>query len=131
MFKNFKMTFNYRYIENDGAIICFAEPNQLDEKLAYVTAEYIRDKGHKPKNTIAPEYKGVARYKEGDIDDPETATEIARCKAVRAAFKAYRALSYELAWYISEKYTDLYGSCLSIEKKIDKITDEIKEMTTE
>lgn len=128
MFKNFKMTFDYRYIENDGAIICFATPRNIDEGLTYITSRYIIDKGHKPQNTIAPEYKGVARYKEGDINDPETAAEIARCKAVRAAFKAYRALAYELTTYLCDSYTDLYGVAVSIDKKIDRITDEIKEM---
>lgn len=130
MFKNFKMTFDYRYIVNDGAIICFAAPRDVDNDLAIINARYIRDKGCKPKNTIAPEYKGVARYKDGDTYDPETATEIARCKAVRAAFKGYAALFNELLDYISEKYDELYGSYASIGKKIDKITDEIKEMTT-
>ena len=129
MFKNFKMTFDYRYIVNDGAIICFAAPRHLDAELTRMTANYIRDKGHKPKNTIAPEYKGIARYKEGDIDDPETATEIARCKAVRAAFKGYAALTNELLEYIYEKYGDFFGVATSIDNKIDKITEEIIEMT--
>lgn len=129
MFKNFKMTFNYDYIVNDKAVICFASPNRIDKNLEFWVGVYIRETGHKPKNTIAPEYKGVARFKEGDVYDPDTAEEIARCKAVRAAFNAYKALYFEIFEFVSTKAADLYGTADSIEKKTDKITNEIIEMT--
>lgn len=128
MFKNFKMTFNYDYIVNDGAVICFASPNKIDKNLEFWVGVYIQEKGYKPKNTIAPEYKGVARFKEGDINDPETAAEIARCKAVRSAFNAYKALYFEIFDFVSSKSADIYGTFVSIDKKTNKITNEIIEM---
>lgn len=129
MFKNFKMTFDYEYIVNKGAVICFATPKSIDPTLAQINAFYTKDRGKKPKNTLAPEFKGVARYKEGDNFDVAGASEIARCKAVRAAFRAYRALAYELYDYMDKKVIDFGNFALSIENKIDKIDNEIKEMT--
>ena len=75
------------------------------------------------------EFKGIARYKSGDANDKELAKEIARSKAVRRAFKAYRNVAQHCFDIITGEAFDLCGFMNSITKKIDKVQDEINEYT--
>lgn len=134
MYKNFKMTFDYRFVENDDVVICFVTPTyQQDEMVRYwALANLI--KGEMPSEDIDiisgdVEFKGIARYKTGDTNDKELAREIARSKAVRRAFKAYRNVAQHCFDVITGEAFDLCGFMNSITKKIDKVQSEIEEYT--
>jgi len=128
MFKRFRMKFTYRYVINDGAVICFAEPAMENDELKRYTALYIGLRGEKPKNTINVEYKGIARLKKGDNSDIETAKAIARAKAVRAAFKAFRVLTNEITEAIYREYADCFDFGTTISKKIADVQTDIDEL---
>ena len=131
MFRNFKMKFEYRYIINDEAVICFAKPSKPDWVITPWRKLYIYQHSmtQKPKTTILPEYKGVARFKDGDTCDIETAKNIARSKAVRAAFKSYRNHAAEIFDYFARELYDFGGTIMSIDKKIAAVDEEIQELT--
>lgn len=128
MFKRFRMKFTYRYVVNSGAVICFAEPAMENDELKRYTALYIGLRGEKPKNTINVEYKGVARLKKGDDSDIEAAKAIARAKAVRAAFKAFRVLVNEITEAIYREYADCFDFGTTISKKIADVQMDIDEL---
>lgn len=131
MFKNFKMKFEYRYIINDGAIICFATPTMkssiIRDWCSYY--DYVTPYGIKLKTKLLHEYKGVARLKDGDTSDIEIAKNVARSKAVRAAFKNYRNYLAEIFDYFARELYDFGGSIMSIDKKISAVDEEIQELT--
>lgn len=133
MFRNFKMKFEYRYIINDGAVICFARPAMESPIVQTWTKNYfvmVPSASVYTKTQLLPEYKGVARLKNGDTSDIEIAKDVARSKAVRAAFKNYRNYLAEIFDYIARELYDFGGTIMSIDKKIAAVDEEIQELTT-
>ena len=132
MFRNFKMKFRYRYIINDGAVICFARP-AMESPIVQTWASYYfmmdPSVSARIKTQRLPEYKGVARLKNGDTSDIEIAKDVARSKAVRAAFKNYRNYLSEIFDYIARELYYFGGTIMSIEKKIAAVDEEIQELT--
>ena len=128
MFKRFRMKFTYRYIVNEGAVICFATPAMENTELKRYTELYIRLKGEKPKETIPAEFKGIARLKATDTSDIEAAKAIARSKAVRSAFKAYRRYVSEIYVAFYREVTDLFGFATTIYQKIVDVQNDINEL---
>lgn len=133
MFRNFKMKFEYQYIINDGAVICFAKP-AMESSIVRTWASYhfmmAPSVSVRIKTKLLPEYKGVARLKDGDTSDIEIAKDVARSKAVRAAFKNYRNYLAEIFDYMARELYDFGGSIMSIDKKIAAVDEEIQELTT-
>ena len=129
MYRNFKMKFEYRYIINEDAVICFAKPCMNEDVISPWRGLYAYKTGFaRPKNEILPEYKGIARLKDGDNCDVETAKNIARSKAVRAAFKSYRNYASEIFDYFARELYDFGGSIMTIDKKIADVNEEIEEL---
>lgn len=131
MFRNFKMKFEYRYIINDGAVICFAKP-AMESSIVWAWKNHyfsMAPSGVRIKTQLLPEYKGVARLKNGDTSDIEIAKDVARSKAVRAAFKNYRNYLAEVFDYIARELYDFGGTIMSIDKKIAAVDEEIQELT--
>ena len=131
MFKNFKMKFEYRYIINDGAVIYFAKP-AIASSIVWTWTNYYSTMapiGAHIKTQLLPEYKGVARLKNGDTSDIEIAKDVARSKAVRAAFKNYRNYLAEIFDYMARELYDFGGTIMSIDKKIAAVDEEIQELT--
>ena len=134
MFKNFKMTFDYRFVENDDVVVCFVSPKRVDDELMryWTLAGIIKEEiPNSYKNVLVGEveFKGIARYKSGDINDKELAREIARSKAVRRAFKEYRNVAQYCFDIITKEAIDNCGFIDSIDKKINKVQEEITEYT--
>lgn len=132
MFRNFKMKFEYRYIINGGAVICFAKPAMKSSIVqTWASYRFMMDPSVSTQKTqLLPEYKGVARLKNGDTSDIEIAKDVARSKAVRAAFKNYRNYLAEIFDYIARELYDFGGTIMSIDKKIAAVDEEIQELTT-
>jgi len=136
MYKNFKMTFDYRFVENDNVVVCFVTPSRDcgEEIMRYYTlAHIIKDTLPDEDADIIcgdVEFKGIARYKTGDKNDKELAREIARSKAVRRAFKAYRNVAQHCFEIITNEAMDCCGFITSIDNKIDKVQSEIDEYTS-
>ena len=132
MFRNFKMKFEYRYIINDGAVICFAKP-AMESSIVHTWANYhfmmAPSINTQIRTQLLPEYKGVARLKNGDTSDIEIAKDVARSKAVRAAFKNYRNYLAEIFDYMARELYDFGGTIMSIDKKISAVDEEIQELT--
>lgn len=134
MFRNFKMKFEYRYIINPDAVICFAKPAEpaMENSIVWTWTSYcftIAPSGVRIKTQLLPEYKGVARLKNGDTSDIEIAKDVARSKAVRAAFKNYRNYLAEIFDYMARELYDFGGTIMSIDKKIAAVNEEIQELT--
>ena len=133
MFRNFKMKFEYRYIINDGAVVCFAKP-AMESSIVQTWASYrfMMDPSTsvRIKMQLLPEYKGIARLKNGDTSDIEVAKDVARSKAVRAAFKSYRNYLAEIFDYMARELYDFGCTIMSIDKKIAAVDEEIQELTT-
>ena len=130
MYKNFKMTFNYRFVENDDVVVCFVSPKRVDDELMryWALAGIIKEEFPDNYRDILVgdvEFKGIARYKTGDVNDKELAREIARAKAVRRAFKGYRNVAQYCFDVITKEAIDNCGFIDSIDKKINKVQEEI------
>ena len=128
MFRNFKMKFEYRYVINDNAVICFAKPAMSKTVIDPWFKLYCTVNEQRPKNLIPYEYKGIAKLKDGDVNDVEAAKAIARSKAVRAAFKGFRNLANEIFDYFVREISDFGGTLLSIDAKIEEVDAEIQEL---
>lgn len=60
-------------------------------------------------NTSKKVFKGVARLKSGDTSDVELAKKIARAKAERAAYKAYKVIAQKVKEDYEKKIAELSG----------------------
>lgn len=126
----FKVQCDVRFQINDGAIICLITPNVTDMKI--IEAQDIIDRmyGYLPILELKT-YKGIARFKEGDTNDIKMGMEIARKKAMRQMYKAYR--NYMLSIYdkINFWQDDFFDHIGDVTEKANQMTKEIKELTEE
>lgn len=124
-----KQSFNIKYqIFQDGkTIVCYVTPMYCLSFLKFfidITEERIN--AFEP---IGLQFKGVARFKEGDKFDIEIGKKIAKKKAMRAYFQ-----------YLKRKYIPFFKKMLEIvnqrlafmaqvDERIEILTNEIKELT--
>lgn len=138
--KRFKMTFSYRYIQSGNRVICFAMPRQVNPillnatKLAEMCQEMEAKRSQnriKPLSTLPPEFKGIATFKEGDKSNIEQAKKVAKLKAIRAAYKAFKKLLDERINVCAAMFSYLTETSASLKYRNAELTEGIKAAATE
>ena len=128
-----KMRCRSSFIIKDNIVICRVTPieeeDSMVKKLMSIISFYYDESFYKriisPFNQI---FQGVATLKEGDVNNIELAKKIARKKAVRQMFKCYKNSLKNCYDQIINISTEIETSRNSVLRKVDKITDEIKEL---
>lgn len=128
-----KMRCRSSFVVKDNIVICRVTPieeeDSMVKKLMSIISFYYDESFYKriinPFNQI---FQGVATLKEGDVNNIELAKKIARKKAVRQMFKCYKNSLKNCYDQIINISTEIETSRNSVLRKIDKITDEIKEL---
>lgn len=126
----FKVQCDVRFQINDEAIICMIIPNVKDITIIEAEDIFERMYGYIPVLEVKT-YKGIARRKPGDTNDIKMGMEIARKKAMRQMYKAYR--NYMLMIYdkINLWQDNFFDHIGNVTEKANKMTREIKELTKE
>lgn len=129
-----KMRCRSSFIIKDNTVICRVTPieeeGSMIRKLMNIVAFYYNESPSSKRivNPFKQFYKGIAILKDGDTNNIELAKKIARKKAVRQMFKCYKNSLKNCYDQIINISTEIETSRNSVLRKIDKITDEIKEL---
>lgn len=138
--KRFKMTFSYRYMQSGNRVICFAMPQQVNPillnatRLAKMCQEMEAERSQnriKPLSTLQPEFKGIATLRKGDKSNIEQAKKVARLKAIRAAYKAYKKLLDERIDVCFNMFSYLSETSVSLMYRNSELSRVIKATATE
>lgn len=126
------MQFNVHFLEkNDNIVKCMVVPTRDPNCTLELEEVYFQMYGEEPcrDKYIKDFYTGIAtRNKEDDINI-ELAECIARRKAYRAAYKAYRYYNYELLRLIRVKLVEIECAVGQLTNKVNCLTKEIKEIS--
>ena len=128
-----KMRCRSSFVVKDNIVVCRVTPIEEEDsmlrKLMNIVGFYYNENFSKRIiNPFIQSYKGVAILKDGDINNIELAKKIARKKAVRQMFKCYKNSLKNCYDQIINISTEIETSRNSVLRKVDKITDEIKEL---
>jgi hypothetical protein len=121
-----KIKFETKYIMHDNAVIAYVRPITIKDSglisiNTYRGISFTKGRPPYPNKT----FKGVARLKEGDTCNLQTAKNIARRKAVRTAYRAfknYHEYYYDKLSTLLKQYKDHIES---IEEKASNLDYEI------
>ncbi len=108
------------YKVNDNSVIAFVKIEKTDKVS-------MRNLNCSPE--LYREYKGIARYKEGDTNDMELAADIARRKALRNLYKNlknYLTLSMEIKEREMREQEELIAA---LSDRVKNLNNEIEKIT--
>lgn len=121
----FKIKTEVEYKIFDNAVKAIITPTELGDKLQLATAVYYNINAQTmPKITIPKNFVGTAIYKLGDVYDIEQAKIIARKKAMRALYSAYKN-------YCTYLYNSFSNNLSKFENGIAELSTKKLQMTTD
>ena len=125
------MQFNVHFSEkNDNIVKCVVVPTRDPNCTLELEEVYFQMYGEEPcrDKYIKDFYVGTAIRNEEDDINIELAERIARKKAYRAAYKAYRYYNYELLRLIRAKLIEIECAIGKLTNQANHLTREIKEI---
>lgn len=119
----FSIDFDIKFNITNDAVVCIATPVDINDIFAWDCQSWT-GVGFRPRLA-----KGIARLKDGDTNDIETAKKVARKKALRKFYKEYKNSLTMTYRAMERKLGQFSDHIVDVQNRAQKIEEEIIEMT--